>query len=92
MFSDRRALPTVPSHGCDALTQPVRHTTSLSPAPIQEAAAAVRGTMVGIGGFLSSPRLWSVLNVVMPEQTTALGVRAVEGCLGNGLFPMYAIG
>lgn len=39
---------------------------------------------------LQRPRLWSVLNVAIPERTIALGVRAVEGRFDSELFPIYA--
>lgn len=45
--------------------------------------------MNGVRGFVRLPRLWSVLNVAIPELTIAVGARAVEGRLGDGLFLMY---
>ena len=44
---------------------------------------------VGVHGLVQPPRVWSVLNVATPERTIALGVKAVEGRLGDGLFPVY---
>ena len=45
--------------------------------------------MNGVRGLVRLPRLWSVLNVAIPELTIVVGARAVEGRLGDGLFPMY---
>jgi hypothetical protein len=84
-------LPNAPSHGCDALIQIVTFTALLSPTSPWGTVCAVQGTMdPGVWRVLPLLlRLWSVLNVVMPEQTNALGVRAVERFLGDRLSPMH---
>ena len=87
MLSGGRDLQIVPSHGCAAPTQPARHVASPSPTSVWETALLVRnmGPRVRIGMVVQTPRLWNVLNVVTPEQTTAPGVRAAEGSLSNAL-------
>ena len=87
VLSGGRDLVIVPSPGCAVLMQPARRIASPSPTSVWETASLVRNKSagVGVGLVVQVPRLWNVLNVVIPEQTTAHGVRAVEGSLSNAL-------
>ena len=87
VLSGGKDLLIVPLPGCAVLMQPVRRIASPSPTSVWETASLVRNKSVGVGVGLAVqvPRLWNVLNVVTPEQTTAPGVRAAEGYLGNAL-------
>ena len=86
-LSDRRGLQIIPLHGCGVLTPPARHVASLSLISPWETVSAVRTMRLGARSVsYDSLKLWNVLSVVMLEQTTALGVRGVEGCSGNKLF------
>jgi hypothetical protein len=90
VLSDRRGPLIVPSHGCAALTQPARRVASLYPTSVWETASPARNMGSGVGvctvvTVVEVTKLWNVPSVVVPEQTTALGVRAAEGSLGDKL-------
>ena len=90
MLSNGRGPLTAPSHGYGALLRAARHAKIPSHTSLWGVAPGVQNTPVRGVGLRTPPlRLWSALNVAIPGRTITPGVRAVEGCLGDGLFPMY---